>query len=317
MTDKPVTTNKTIGIAVPAPDARTVIDAIVEADEIGVRSAWLTSGGDAGDALTALAVAADRTERILLGTSIMQTWSRHPVTAARQAQTIDAIAPGRLRLGVGPGHLQAMRQTFGADFRAPLGHLTEYVQVLAGLLRAGAIDFQGEHITASASLPAPANVQVMASALRPRSFEMCGAYADGAISWVCPLPYVRDVALPALQTGARQAGRPAPKLVVHAPVCVHEDLDAARQGVREQLGYFPSTPFYARMFAAAGFQGSAQSGWTDEMLDSVLLAGDEDTVAAKIRAAFDWGADELLASVITVGDAAESRRRAMRLFAQI
>ena len=63
-------TDKIVGIAVPAPDARAVIDAIVEADALGVRSAWLTSGGDAGDALTALAVAADRTERILLGTSI-------------------------------------------------------------------------------------------------------------------------------------------------------------------------------------------------------------------------------------------------------
>ncbi|CAI8054795.1 hypothetical protein GBAR_LOCUS29881 [Geodia barretti] len=73
----------------------------------------------------------------------MQTWSRHPITAARQAQTIDAVAPGRLRLGVGPGHLQAMQETFGAGFEAPLGHLTEYVRVLKGLLEEGEIDFRG------------------------------------------------------------------------------------------------------------------------------------------------------------------------------
>ena len=197
---------KTVGIAIPAPDARSVIDSVIEAESAGVKAAWLTSGGDAGDALTALAVAAAQTESIKLGTSIMQTWSRHPITAARQAQTIDAIAPGRLRLGVGPGHLQAMQETFGAGFEAPLGHLTEYVRVLKGLLETGEIDFQGEQIVAKAELPAPTQVAVMASALRPRSFEMCGAEGIGAISWVCPHPYVRDTALPAMRAAAEGAG---------------------------------------------------------------------------------------------------------------
>ena len=307
---------KIVGISIPAPDAKSIIDSVVEAESVGVKAAWLTSGGDAGDALTALAVAGARTDSIKLGTSIMQTWSRHPITAARQAQTIDAVAPGRLRLGVGPGHLQAMQETFGAGFEAPLGHLTEYVRVLKGLLESGEIDFQGEQIVAKASLPAPTNVAVMASALRPRSFEMCGVEGIGAISWVCPHPYVRDTALPAMRAAAEGAGGDTPPLVVHAPVCVTDDLAAARQGVREQLGYFPYNPFYARMFEAAGFAGSEESGWTDEMLDSVLLAGDEETVALKIREMFEWGADEVLASIVTVGDSEESRMRTMRLLAE-
>lgn len=305
---------KIVGVAIPAPDARSVIDFVVEAESVGVKAAWLTSGGDAGDALTALAVAAERTESIKLGTSIMQTWSRHPVTAARQAQTIDAIAPGRLRLGVGPGHLQAMQETFGAGFEAPLGHLTEYVRVLKGLLETGEIDFQGEQIVAKAELPAPTQVAVMASALRPRSFEMCGAEGIGAISWVCPHPYVRDTALPAMRAAADGE---IPPLVVHAAVCVTDDVAGARDAVREQLGYFPHIPFYARMFAASGFPGSQESGWTDDMVDSVLLAGDEETVALRVREMYEWGADEVLASVVTVGDDAESRMRTMRLLAGV
>ena len=79
-----------------------------------------------------------------------------------------------------------MQETFGAGFEAPLGHLTEYVRVLKGLLESGEIDFQGEQIVAKASLPAPTNVAVMASALRPRSFEMCGVEGIGAISWGVP-----------------------------------------------------------------------------------------------------------------------------------
>ena len=88
-----------VGVAVQAPDARTALDNIREAEELGVPAAWLTSGGNIGDSLSLLAVAADQTEQIKLGTSIMQTWSRHPVTAARQAYTIDSLAPGRFRLG--------------------------------------------------------------------------------------------------------------------------------------------------------------------------------------------------------------------------
>ena len=305
-----------VGIAIPAPDAQSVIDSVLEAERAGVKAAWLTSGGDAGDALTALAVAASQTDRIKLGTSIMQTWSRHPITAARQAQTIDAVAPGRLRLGVGPGHLQAMQETFGAGFEAPLGHLTEYVKVLKGLLEEGEIDFQGEQIVAKATLPAPTNVAVMASALRPRSFEMCGEEGIGAISWVCPHPYVRDIALPAMRAAAEVSGGDKPPLVAHAAVCVTDDVAGARQGVRDQLGYFPHIPFYARMFEASGFAGSEESGWTDDMVDSVLLAGDEETVALKIREMFEWGADEILGSVVTVGDEAESRARTMRLLAE-
>ncbi len=308
--------DNTVGIAIPAPDARSVIESVVEAERVGVKGAWLTSGGDAGDALTALAIAAAQTESIKLGTSIMQTWSRHPITAARQAQTIDAVAPGRLRLGVGPGHLQAMQETFGAGFEAPLGHLTEYVKVLKGLLETGEIDFQGEQIVAKATLPAPTQVAVMASALRPRSFEMCGAEGIGAISWVCPHPYVRDTALPAMRAAAEGAGGDMPPLVVHAAACVTDDVAAARQGVREQLGYFPHIPFYARMFAESGFPGSEESGWTDEMIDSVLIAGDEETVALRIREIHEWGADEVLASVITVGDEDESRLRTLSLLAE-
>lgn len=307
----------TVGIAIPAPDAQSVIASVVEAERVGVKAAWLTSGGDAGDVLTALAVAAAQTESIKLGTSIMQTWSRHPITAARQAQTIDAVAPGRLRLGVGPGHLQAMQETFGVGFEAPLGHLTEYVRVLKGLLETGEIDFQGEQIVAKAELPAPTQVAVMASALRPRSFEMCGAEGIGAISWVCPHPYVRDTALPAMRAAAEGAGSDKPPLVAHAAVCVTDDVAGARDAVREQLGYFPYIPFYARMFEASGFPGSEESGWTDEMVDSVLLAGDEETVALRVREMQEWGADEVLGSVVTVGDDAESRMRTMRLLAEV
>ena len=311
-------TDPIVGVAITAANAADALGAIRRAEEIGVPAAWLTSGGGGGDGITIVAAAAAKTERILLGTSILQTWSRRPVAVAQQVQAINSLAPGRFRLGVGPGHKQAMEDTFGVEFREPLAHLTDYLRILRGLLQKGSIDYVGRYYRAQATIPGPIDVPVLASALRPGAFELCGAEADGAISWVCPLNYVRDVALPALRKGAEKARDTAPRLIVHAPVCVHEDAGDVREGIRRQLGAFPRTRFYARMFAAAGFPNSPDLGWTDDMLDSVAISGDESTVSEKLKQVFGWGASEVLATVITVGDdRAASAERTMRLLAQV
>ena len=309
---------KTVGVAIYAPSASSAVSQIRRAEEMGIRAAWLTSGGAVGDPLTLLAAAASQTERILLGTSIIQIWSRHPVTAAQQVQAIADLAPGRFRLGIGTGHRQAMERTFGADFRAPLGHLGEYLRTVKGLLRDGRVDFEGRFHKAHAAIAGPVEVPVMASALGPRAFELCGAEADGAISWVCPHRYLRDTALPALRVGAEGAERSVPPLIAHAPVCVHENPADVREAAPKRLGHFPSLPFYARMLAAAGFPRAQDTGWTDEMLDAVVISGDESSVAARIDEAFRWGASELLATVIGAGsNPTESEQRTLRLLADL
>ena len=306
-----------VGIVISAPNASAALDQIVKAEELGIKAAWATSGGAGGDALAVFAAAAARTENILLGTSIMQTWSRHPVAAIQQTQAIASLAPGRFRLGIGPSHQAGMERTFGADFRAPLGHLREYISITKSLTQSGSVEFQGRHYTAHASIPEPLDVPIMISALRPRSFEVAGAEADGAISWVCPMNYLRDVALPALRSGAESAGRPTPPLIVHTALCVSEDVDAVRNSIRSQLGYFPTTPFYARMFATAGFPNSEQTGWTDDMLDAVGIWGNEEAVTAKIQEIFSWGASELLATVVPDGSGDASIERTLKLLASV
>ena len=308
----------TIGVSVLARRPSEAVEKIQRLERLGVTAAWFTSGGGGGDAIPLLAAAAAETESILLGSSIVQIWSRHPVALVQQVQVIADLAPGRFRLGIGTGHREPMTRTYGADFRAPLGHLKEYLHVASTLLKQGAVEFEGRWYSANASIPSPLDVPVMASALRPGAFEMCGTETDGAISWVCPHFYLRETAMPALERGARSAGRPTPPMVVHAAVCVSEDLEGAREGVRRQLGYHPTSPFYASMFAEAGFHGSPDSGWTDEMMDSVLISGDEDTVAEGVRAVFDWGASELLASVVPAGDdQGVSEERTLRLLGSL
>lgn len=309
-----------IGVAAMGGDSRAVVARIQELESLGIAAAWLTSGGAGLDALTTFAAAAATTERILLGTSIIPTYPRHPIVAVQQTQVVAQLAPGRFRLGLGPSHKVSIEPMFGIEHRAPLTNLREYIQVVKSLLREGRVDYDGSQYHGHAALPgavAP-EVPVMASALRRRSFRLCGEAADGAISWVCPGQYLRDVALPALREGAERAGRAVPPLVAHAPVCVHDNPAEVKAAARQQLANYPRSPFYQEMFAAAGHPEAREGLWSDGMLEDVVFMGGEEEVAGRLRELFDWGATEILAHPVTAGsDPQASMRRSLNLIAAV
>ncbi len=310
-------TERRLGVAIAGPDAGTILTRIRKAEALGISAAWLTTGGAGLDGLTILAVAAVQTDSMLLGTSIIPTYPRHPVAVAQQVQVIAQLAPGRFRLGVGPSHRPTIDGVFGMDFSSPLGNLKEYLRVIKPLLQKGSVDFEGQQYKACATI-SPVDVPVMASALRSGSFELCGAEADGAISWVCPPQYLRDVALPAIAAGAKGAGRGAPPLIAHVPVCVHDNPDEVREAVQAQAAIYPRLRLYQRMFAAAGFPEASDGAWSDAMIQGVVASGDESTVEGRIRGLFELGATEVLASLILAGpDQEASLDRALRLLGQI
>ena len=291
-----------IGLHAGAPNAAASLDLMRRAEAAGVQAAWLTTGGTGLDALTLFAAAAVQTDHILFGTSIVPTYPRHPIVAAQQAQVLDQLAPGRLRLGVGPSHRPTMRAMFGYNLRAPLTNLREYLQILRALLHEGSVNFDGQEYTAHASIPNPAPIPVMASALQEGSFELCGAEADGAISWVSPAAYLRDKALPAMRRGSDRAGRETPPLIAHAPVCISANPDATRLAVQQQLSNYPRLPFYQQMWAAAGYPEAAEETWSDGMIAATVLAGDADTVGERMAAMLNMGIAELLVTPVTAGD---------------
>ncbi len=311
---------KRIGVAAMGGDSRAVVARIQELESLGIGAAWLTSGGAGPDALTTFAAAAATTERILLGTSIIPTYPRHPIVAVQQTQVVAQLAPGRFRLGLGPSHQVSIEPMFGIAHNAPLTNLREYIRVVKDLLWEGKVDYDGSQYHGHAALPgAPApDVPVMASALRRRSFRLCGEVADGAISWVCPGQYLRDVAVPAMREGAEQAGRAVPPLVAHAPVCVHDNPEEAREAARQQLANYPRSPFYQEMFAASGHPEARDGVWSDGMLEDVVFMGREEDVAGRLRELFDWGATEILAHpVMAGGNPQASLNRSLNLIAAV
>ena len=269
------------------------------------------------DPLTLLAAAAARTKGILLGTCIVPIYPRHPIAMAQQVQVLAQLAPGRFRLGVGVSHPFIMEGIFGFNVRAPLGHLSEYLQILKALLQQGSVDFDGRYYKARAEIVSPVDVPVIASALGPKAFELCGAHADGAIPWVCPAPYLRDVALPAMKAGAGRASRPVPPLIDMLPVCVHDDPDEVRTAIRECSPH-PTLGFYQKMWAAAGFPEATEGRWSDAMVDACVVWGDESAVAGKLEALFALGATEILAFAMPAGQNRDaSQNRTLRLLGQL
>ena len=307
---------KHIGVAIRGDRADDILAAIERAEQLGLHAAWMTTGGARPDSITIFAAAAVRTQRIKLGTSIVPTFPRHPMVMVQQAQVVAQLAPGRFRLGVGPSH-RPMIESMGLPFTSPLGHLREYVHILKALLQQGSVDFDGTYLKAHASIPEPLDVPVLASALQRGSFELCGEEADGAISWICPWIYLRDVALPAMRTGAERAGRPVPPLIAHAPVCVHEHADEVRAAVRQQI-MNPRLPFYQQMLVAAGFPEAERGTWSDGMIDAVVAWGNERQVAERLHEMLADGATEVLVSPVVAGSNRDaSLDRTLRLLGQM
>jgi F420-dependent oxidoreductase-like protein len=267
------------------PRASELVDAIIRAEEHGVTSIWTTGGGTASDSMTAFAAAAARTHRIQLGTSIVPIYPRHPLMLATQALVIADLAPDRLHLGVGPSHRPTVEGAFGIPFVSPLAYLREYVDVLRQYLWQGQVNVTGKFFSVHATLPQgmePPRIPLLISALRHNAFHLAGEIADGAITWLCPVPYLVHTALPALEAGAAAAGRPVPPLVAHVPVAAHDDRAAVRHAARSRLATYGKLPFYAAMFADAGFPIAPDGALPDALLDELVVSGSPELILARL-----------------------------------
>lgn len=291
-----------IGLVIAEANAQLVVDRIKQAEDMGIPAVWMTIGGaSGGDVLTTYAAAAVQTKRILMGTAIVPNMPRHPIIMAQQANAIASLAPGRFRLGIGPSHKATIENTYGYTFDKPLSRLGEYIDIVSTLLANGDVQFDGEFYNAHTKIADPAQATIMASALRTGSFEFCGARGIAALSWVCPANYLRDIALPAMKRGAEKAGKATPPLIAHVPVCLSEDPEEVRSAVREQMGNYPKSPFYAQMFTDAGFPEVSEGTWSDAMVDATVIWGNEEQIQTKMKQWLSYGFGELMAHPVIVG----------------
>ncbi len=307
-----------VGLALYGRNAAASLSTIIAAETAGVRQVWMTQTTPAPDTLSIFAAAAVQTTNIRMGTAIVPTYPRHPLALAQQALTISDLAPERLRLGVGPSHRPIIEDIYGIPLTAPLEHLREYVTVLRAILWDGNIDHHGNFYTIKTKLSRTPHTPILISALREGAFHLAGEVADGAISWICPVPYLLDKALPALRAGAAKSGRLAPPLVAHVPVALSQDRQAVLAAGHQQISSrYARLPFYAKMFADAGFPVSPDGTVPDALIENLIVFGDEATIAARLADLLAAGLDELLVMLIVVADPQAEEARLMQMVGQL
>jgi alkanesulfonate monooxygenase SsuD/methylene tetrahydromethanopterin reductase-like flavin-dependent oxidoreductase (luciferase family) len=271
-----------IGLGFFVSDVSDTVALIERAERAGVPAVWAAMPVTSYDTPTLFAAALARTERIVVGTAIVPAFTRHPVALLSQAATLEALAPGRLRLGVGTGNLVVTAAALGAPVSQPLARVREYVSILRAGLREGVVRHEGRFYTVDADLPSAPATPVVMAALGPKAFEAAGAVADAAMSWHCPPAYLDEVARPALALGAASAGRDVPPIVQQVAVAVTEDPAAAREWARPHLVPFVNSPVYASMFAAAGLPQGGDGSVTDDLLDALVISGSEESITEEL-----------------------------------
>jgi F420-dependent oxidoreductase-like protein len=306
-----------VGVSIAAADAPSLVAMIAKAETAGVEQLWMTQSPATYDSLTIFAAAMGRTNQVRLGTSIVPTYPRHPLALARQAATVADLGPGRLRLGIGTSHRPAIEGVYGLPMEAPLEHLREYVGVLRDALWNGQVDHQGRFFTARVTLQQTSRIPLLTSALGEAAFRLAGEISDGAISWNCPPSYLLDVGLPALRAGAQARQRPTPPLVAHTWVAFTTDSAAIRAASKPRFSGYARMPFYANMFAAAGYPLEADGSVSDALVDSLVIRGDEADIIARIDELLAAGLDELLLTILPLNDEVAERERLFALIGQL
>jgi len=282
-----------IGVMVGGSGVADVISAVQDAVDAGVRRVWLPQVFS-NEALTVIAVAGREIPDVEFGTAVIPTYPRHPLLLALQALTTSAaLGPDRLHLGIGLSHQLVIEGMFGMAFEKPATHMREYLSALRPVLDGQPVDVQGETLRA-ATLMGPITVDgagpvpVLVAALGPALLRVAGELADGTLTWMAAPRVVADRIAPSITAAAEAAGRPRPRIGIGLPVAVTNDVDAVLQRAASTYAIYGTLPSYRKLLDEAGLDGPA----------GVVIAGDEDEVAGRIRALAEVGATELLASPI-------------------
>ena len=238
-----------------AHDLRDGLDYVRYAEQRGFEAVWQAESRLVRDAIVPMAAYAAVTERIKVGSGVINNWTRNIGLLAATFLTLDDLAPGRVICGIG-AWWDPLARNVGIERRKPLTAMRETVEVLRRLLNMERVTFHGEfHHVEGIELDVvhgrrePRNVPIMIGATGGKMMELTGEIADGVVLNYCVPPEYNDEALEQLDRGARRAGRTVddldrPQLVVCS---VDPDHDKAIDTTRELLTqYLAQQPHIAK-----------------------------------------------------------------------
>ena len=274
------------GVVLTADD----VTFVVEAERLGADSVWVPEAWGQ-DALTPLAFLAARTERIRLGSGIVQIGGRTPANLAMAALSLQTLSGGRFLLGLGTSGPQVMEGWHGVRFDSPVQATRETIEIVRMAIRGERLEYHGRVFQlplpdsagrAIRSMVPPVDVPIYVAALGPRNLRLTGELADGWIGNAF-MPETADAFVDELLAGARGTGRQS-ELDLLIPVAVEftDDVDAA--AARHARGYAftigamgsPDKNFYNAAFTRQGFGDDVRA------VQDLWLAGKLDEAAERV-----------------------------------
>ena len=292
-----------------------LVEYVCAADRLGVDSVWSAEAWGM-EAVASLGYLAARTERIGLGSGIMQISARTPAATAMSALALDRLSNGRFRLGLGVSGPQVVEGLHGEAFANPLERLREYTEIVRMAINGERVVYNGKHYVLprpggegkalKLAIPPNPNLPIYLATLGPKSLELTGEIADGWIGTSLVADHA-DVLLDPIRRGAEKAGRSLDDidLQVNTQLDVSDDVESLigkyRPAMAFTLGGMGSarTNFYNSAFSRAGFgdiaadvqrlwvegdKAAAVAAVPDEMVLAAYSIGTADMVTARLRA---------------------------------
>lgn len=298
-----------VGFA-PNTDARRVIETAQLAEKLGYDIFWITDSHMAGrEALAMLGALAVSTERIHLGPGVSHLAGRHPTVIASGMTTLDELAPGRIRLGIGVGDSGPLN--LGVP-RTSLRDLESAVTAIHALMHGETVPNERHALKLAFGAP-ERNVPIFVASSGEKTQRMAGRVADGALISGEPGQLKRGIEN--VRAGEAEAGR-APgstRILLWTTVSVDDDRDLARNAVRGSVARRALNAYGALARAGQLEPDDAQAlarlqevhsgghvweqGYADlvpeRWVDRFAIAGTPDEVRASLESAIANGAQEI------------------------
>jgi probable F420-dependent oxidoreductase len=300
------------------------------AEDAGFESVWVAE--TARTAFVQAALAAQATRRIIVGTAVALAFPRSPAITAMTARDLAELSGGRFVLGLGSQVKRVNEERFGVAFEHPAPKMAEYVEAVRAVLGSfgGAKpDHRGRFYSITmapfpGAAPAPGRVPIYLAAVNERMAEAAGRVADGVSGHPMTSPrYVAEVLRPAIDRGARDAGRDPAEVNVttNLVVQVDPDGDRARREAALQLGFYATTRTYAPVLALHGLEDrvgplrkayaqgdlAALADIAQPLVEHLGVAGTPDEVRERLRA-FEGVVDRVILGSAWVGPDPERLR---------
>ena len=267
------------------------------------------------DPFLACAVAAQRTERLELGTAIAVAFARNPMTVAVAANDLQALSAGRFVLGLGSQVKPHITRRYSMPWSRPAARMREFVLAVRAIWESwaggAALDFRGEFYTHTLMTPffdpgpnPHGNPRIVLAGVGPLMTEAAGEVADGLLCHAFSTErYLREVTVPALARGRAKVGKTLAGFELSGPALIvatdsEVELAAGTQLVKAQIAFYGSTPAYRPVLDLHGWGNlhtelnamSKRGEWAemsalidDEVLHTFAIIGTPEQAVAEIH----------------------------------